>query len=175
MRTASVGSDVFVDTGSSFGVVYMDKTLLCATCKYGRESCEHVTFLQGTIAEMSHEEILSILMPFTNACPSPRIAASHRSTCVSQARIPLELPEDYMATFKKSLIERFHLENETAYLAPPKESTISCPKCDTTGSWSDHLYLETGCFLVAVQGLFQGKGNFMLAHSLLSNVNFRVL
>ena len=161
MGIASVGFDVFVDTGNSFGVVYMDKTLSCATCKYGNTTCEHVTYLQGTIAEMSPEEIPSILIPFTNVCQSPQITASRRLTCVSQAKIPLELPEDLMAIFKMSLLKRFNLENDMACLAPPKVSSVSCPICYSASCWSDQIYLENECFLVAIQGLFQGKGNFM--------------
>ena len=100
-----IGADVAVcirePSKGTFGVVYIERNITCATCKYGSTSCKHVAHLSDIINEIQPEDLPDYLLPFANFTSAPLSSTPVQLKCMSTVPISFDLPQHLKDVIKQ--------------------------------------------------------------------------
>ena len=140
----------------TFGVIYISPSsvITCASCRYGKTTCQHVRKLTQLLKT---EDIPSILSPFLDLPCHLEENASQKKypvlTCLSSRKIPFRPTHDTTA----DVVTRFHMTGNVALLFPDE-----CGICKYCGhsNWikdEDLFFMST---IVTMNSFVNAKGTY---------------
>lgn len=117
------------------GVVFISTSgiITCATCRYGKSSCQHVQKLYLILTEHDDEDTIpEVLLPYASAYNRlqghNKIALKKKYPilkCISTKKTPFDLPPHLHSILSKQSSERFNIIDGVALLHPDY-SSVCC-------------------------------------------------
>lgn len=121
----------------NFGVVLPTNTgIVCATCKYGKSSCDHVGKVLSVVSNIDEDDIPHLLLPFVQSKnKTKKKQMENPSSCISKEKISFLIPPSLAAVMQQPLIERLNIQDSVCHLKD-YDDRIVCAKCGCC-NWSD--------------------------------------
>ena len=170
-KLAPVGDcgDVCVEGDEdNYGVVYVNSGhICCSTCKYGRHSCCHVSYVSTMINEPNSEDLHPALQKLCSLISDLERNSKpvYKPTCLSSSRIPFDVPASVQPVFHQSDIDRFNLNDGVAKLIPACEP--SCTLCKRS-NWSEDLCTTCAYYLITPTRIIPAESEIVNKPLLLS-------
>lgn len=116
--------------GSTGVVCYDQKSVFCATCRYGALSCKHV----NRTLDLIHEQPPPVTLQHWVLSSHHDAKHSVHIPCKSTAPIPYHYTQSQQGILHQVMHVRLNIQNGVAHLYP--KSQFKCPICEDEG-WND--------------------------------------
>lgn len=149
-------------SADTFGVVYISASTIitCATCRYGKTSCQHVRKLFQILSDS--EDLPQVLLPYAHV---HNLISKNSFTpkknypilkCISTQKTPFHLPLNLSAILSKPTSERFSFTDGIALLHP--DNSVVCKYCGLS-NWMEDSDLFINAKIVTINSIIPAKGN----------------
>ena len=116
--------------GSTGVVCYDQKSVFCATCRYGASTCKHV----NRTLDLIQEQPPPVTLQHWTMSASNGSRHSMHMSCKSTASIPYQYSQSQQDILKQMMHVRLNTKNGVAHLY--SQSQHNCPICEAE-NWSD--------------------------------------
>lgn len=153
--------------GSTGVVCYDQKSISCATCRYGTTSCKHV----NRVLDLIQEQPPPIALKNWVMSEVESVKQSQHIFCKSRAPIPFMYLPSQQEILRQPMVVRLNIQNGIAHLCPWSSS-----RCSICGgeNWSDPLLIRESkvvmeTCIIPAKGIVQ----YSISYSLLQNCGVR--